>query len=649
MSGRTFRTASFVLAFAGLPLYPAFIGLTRAPVPGLSVVPHAAAVALFVLAVVLAIAWSALLLASPPKPMPTVAALAALPAAAIVAALLGFDPRAGVVFIAILLFGVVWHAAILRFVEDAGAIRAVLAAFLISGALASLLAIVLVVTKTPAELYTIGHGRATGTFVLPGELAGYLIVYVPVAIGTARAPLGLRGIALGGALVACAAFVLTFSRAGWLGMAAAIAALILLRGRGQGMRAAAAIVGAALVAVALVFNSHHDPSENFTRISIWEAALRTIAAFPFSGVGPFAFASTYHLTRVPGGEPVALHAHSIVLTIAAETGLAGLAALAWVWWRFAAELAARLRTPSPLAGPALAIAAGLIGTWVQGIVDTVSIVIFGLWLPFMALALACAGPAAERAPVRAAARWPGRRAVVVVAATAAVLACAVVQLASSAIDGWAAAPYALPARLPESLGVRIDSAIERVAPLPSIERLLAEDALRRHDARDAARYAAKLPPGNERDDLEARIAAQNGSEGEAVASFLAAGDDRALQPIVARLAADGRVRDAYALESRVRDRLAGDETRPNALADSWWRLGRLAARMGDVREAARDDARAIALAPLNTKYLLDAGELALARNDAHDAAVMFGRALDADPADARAARLLRTARARLRS
>ncbi len=30
------------------------------------------------------------------------------------------------------------------------------------------------------------HGRATGTFVLPGELAAYLIVLLPIAYALAR-------------------------------------------------------------------------------------------------------------------------------------------------------------------------------------------------------------------------------------------------------------------------------------------------------------------------------------------------------------------------------------------------------------------------------------------------------------------------------
>ncbi len=395
VSGRTLRTASVAVAFAAIPLYPAFIGLTGATVPGLSVVPRPIALVLFGLAIALAAGWSALLLAAPPRPMPTLVPLAALPAVAILAALLGFNPLAGLAFIAILVFGVIWHASVVRFVDDAGAIRAAIAGFLAGGAVASLLAIAMVLARTPAELYTIGHGRATGTFVLPGELAGFLIVYVPVALATARAPLGLRALAWTGAVAGSLALVLTYSRAGWMGLAAALAAFILLRGEGRGVRYAAGVLGAATVAVALVFNSHHDPSENFTRLSIWQAALRTIEAFPFSGVGPFAFAGTYHLVRLPGGDPVALHAHSILLTVAAETGLAGIAALAWGWWSFASALRARLRTNAPLRGLALAIAAGLIGTWVQGIIDTVSVVIFGLWLPFMGLALVCAGPAPD--------------------------------------------------------------------------------------------------------------------------------------------------------------------------------------------------------------------------------------------------------------
>jgi tetratricopeptide (TPR) repeat protein/O-antigen ligase len=626
---------SLGLSFFLIPLYPAFITLTRAPVPGVSLLPAPLVVALFAFVALIAVYYTVLLLAAPRQPMPTLVPMAAFPAAALVAAVLGFDPLAGTVFIGILIGGVIWHAAILRFVRDRGVTTVVFGAYLLSGALASLAAIVMVLAKTPSGLYTIGHGRAIGTFVLPGEVAGYLILYVPVAFALARARLGLQSLAVCGMVIAGIAFVLTFSRAGWVGMAAAGGAFVLLQRRGRGARYAAAIMGTALVAVLLLFNAHHDPSENFTRLSIWAAALRTTALFPFSGVGPFEFAHVYPLLRIPGGEPAAYHAHSIVLTIAAETGLIGVAALLFGWWRFAAELRARLRFDSAYGGISVAIAAGLAGTWVQGLIDTISIVIFGLWLPFMALALACAETdARERSRPITKVRVLRRPGVAVAAATIVALLCAFVQTASSSVYASAASPLSLAAHLPPRVGAHMYEAIERVAPLPVVERLLAEEALRHGDLRAASEHAGRIPSGEIRSDIEARIAAAEGRTADAVRLFLAAGDDDALQPVVTSLQRTGRIREAYELESRIRDRLAAAGTRPNALADSWWRLGRLAVRLGNAEEAAQDYERAVALAPLNTKYLLDAGTISLARRAPGDAERLFTRAAAIDPADA---------------
>ena len=417
-------------------------------------------------------------------------------------------------------------------------------------------------------------------------------------------------------------------------MAAAAGAFVLLQRRGRGARYAAAIMGTALVVVLLLFNAHHDPSENFTRLSIWAAALRTTALFPFSGVGPFEFAHVYPFVRIPGGEPAAYHAHSIVLTIAAETGSIGIAALLFGWGRFAAELRARLRFESAYGGISVAIAAGLAGTWVQGLIDTISIVIFGLWLPFMALALACARTEARERSQPTNVRVFGRRRVAVVAATILALLCAFVQTASSTVYAFAASPVAVAAHLPPRLGTRMYDAIERLAPLPVVERVLSEDALRHGDLNAAAEHADRIPAGEIRSDIEARIAAAQGRSTDAVRLFLAAGDDEALQSIVTSLERAARISEAYELENRISERLAATGTRPNALADSWWRLGRLAIRLGNADDAAGDYERAIELAPLNTKYLLDAGTLALARRSSGVAERMFTRAIAIDPADA---------------
>jgi O-antigen ligase/tetratricopeptide (TPR) repeat protein len=630
-STRSLLAVSLGAAFFLVPLYPAFITLTGAAVPGVSLLPRVGALALVAIVASFVVLWIVLLLAAPRERTPTVLPVAAFAGAAVVAALLGFDPLAGALFVAILAGGVVWHATIVRFVRDPALLTAVLRAYLISGAAGSLAAIVMVLAKMPASLYTIGHGRAIGTFVLPGELAGYLIVYVPIAFALARDRLGLRYLAATGLVLAAIAFALTFSRAGWIGMATAIAAFVLLRRRRAGARYAVAIMGVAVIAVGLAFNAHHDPSENFTRLSIWDAALRMVARFPLSGVGPFDFAKIYPFVRVPGGEPLAYHAHSIVLTIAAETGLVGIAALFFGWWRFVLALRARLQLDTPYARIAVAIAAGLAGTWVQGLIDTVSVVIFGLWLPFMALALVCAGDEQrDRAVLFGRTRPVLRRRLAAAAAAVLALAFAFLQLASEAVYAQAASPYSLAAHLPPRFGTLAYEAMERVAPLPFVETVLADDSLRRGDFAAASEHAARLPDSPMRSDLQARIAAAQGRDAEAIALFLRAGDDEAVQPFIAAWSGQGRLREAYELERRLRDRLAAAGTRPNALAESWWRLGCLATQLGNEREGSADYARAIDLAPLNTKYLMDAASLA-APHDAAAVTALTARAREIDP------------------
>jgi O-antigen ligase len=175
-----------------------------------------------------------------------------------------------------------------------------------------------------------------------------------------------------------------------MGLAAAIAFFAYARGSVQ-RRFAPLILLGGLAAVLVVFNAHHNPAENYTRLSIFQSAVEIIRRFPLTGVGPFDFARIYPLVRLPDGDPQAFHAHSVLLTIFAETGIVGIAAVVFVWWRFVRALRDALHNAGQSRVTlALAIGAGLAGTWVQGLIDTVSVVIFGLWIPVMALALAAA-------------------------------------------------------------------------------------------------------------------------------------------------------------------------------------------------------------------------------------------------------------------
>jgi O-antigen ligase len=383
----------FALTYAAVPFFPPFITLTAVTVPGISLVPPQLALTLLGLMGIVAILTVVALLQPPRERPPTFLPILCWIGAAVLSAVLGFDPRGGLLFIGIFGLGIVWHLAILRFYRDRSVARAIYWSFLASGLVAAAAAIVMVVFQLPADQYTIGHGRAIGTFILPGELAGYLIVYLPIAYAVARATRSssLRVLAWSGFAVGGIAFAMTFSRTGWMGFAAAVAFYVFATRRRNQARYAFVPVLAGIAAVLVVFNAHHNPSENYTRLSIWQAAIEIIERFPLTGVGPFDFASAYALVRLPDGEATAFHAHSFLLTTFAEMGLIGVLAVLWAWWRFLAVLRDWLRNvPPEHARLALAVAAGLLGTWVQGLIDTVSVVIFGLWLPTMALALVLA-------------------------------------------------------------------------------------------------------------------------------------------------------------------------------------------------------------------------------------------------------------------
>jgi len=390
---RRLMPAGLAAIYAISPLFPSFIALTGVAFPGISIVPRPAALVvlggcMFLAVYAIAMLRRYRLRGSQPLLLP----LLAIFVAGLVAGFLGFDPRAGLLFTFVAGMGIVWHCSVMRFYRDEGAAPAIFWSYLVTGGVASLAAIAMLAARWPATQYALQHGRATGTFVLPGELAGYLIIFLPVAYVLAcRSRGALRATAWAALAVGLSALALTYSRAGWMGFAAAAAFLIAARTR-YGGRAAIATVVVGVVAVLLLFNAHHDPSEDYTRLSIWQAAGQIIDRFPLTGVGPFNFSRLYAAVRAPDADPTAFHAHSLYLTFFAEFGLVGVAAVIWTLWRFGAELRRRVRAaPEPAAALALGVTAGLVGVAVQGLIDTVSVVIFGMWIPTMGLALAAAG------------------------------------------------------------------------------------------------------------------------------------------------------------------------------------------------------------------------------------------------------------------
>jgi len=391
---RRFMPAALALIYAMVPLFPSFIALTSVAFPGITLVPRSAAIGVMAICGVLAVYAVAMLSRYRVRgSQPLLLPLLSVFGAGVLAGIFGFDPAAGLLFTFIGGLGIIWHCSIVRFYDDRGAATALLAAYLVSGALAALAAIAMLALRAPAAQYALQHGRATGTFVLPGELAGYFIVLIPIAYAVARvgSSAWLRGVGWSAAAFGVVALGLSYSRAGWMGFAAAVAFVVATRTR-HGARGAALVVVAGAIAVLLLFNAHHDPSEDYTRLSIWQAATQIIDRFPLTGVGPFNFSRLYAVVRAPDADATAFHAHSLYLTFFAEFGIVGVASVAWLMWRFSTELRRRLaHAPAARAFLALSVTAGLVGVAVQGLIDTVSVVIFGLWMPTLGLALGAAG------------------------------------------------------------------------------------------------------------------------------------------------------------------------------------------------------------------------------------------------------------------
>lgn len=387
------RLAVLAFGFAAFPLYPAFISLSAVSPPGVSLVPRSMAIVLLAAC----IAGAAVLGIDAVRdraPLPaTFWPVAVYIGGWFVAAVFGFDPATGLLFVADGLLVLVFHLSIARFYPDPRAAMTMVTAFLASGTLVSLLGIGMMLSRRPEMIYAVGHGRAIGTFVVPGEFAGYLLFLIPTAVGVAMVARHrwLRWLAGGAAVVGVAALAGTYSRAGWLGFAVGGAFFIFMQRRSAllGLLLTAALV-IGLVTIS-VYNGHHNPSEYFTRLSIWRTGIRTVQLFPVTGVGPGGFRLVYPALRPPDGEATAFHAHNYVLTSFAETGLVGLATLIALWWYFARAMREVMRRAEGARRTlGLAIVAGFVATWAQGTLDFIQVVILGCWIPFMALALGAA-------------------------------------------------------------------------------------------------------------------------------------------------------------------------------------------------------------------------------------------------------------------
>ncbi len=242
--------------------------------------------------------------------------------------------------------------------------------------------------------------RAYGTFEQPNPYAGFLGLALPLAAGWAwgvfmsqrwrhrAADRGLLIVLLASTAVLGLGLLMSWSRGGWLGAAAALAGMILFLPRRRWLGVALVIVLAVAVVgglqAGLVPNSIAGRLTDFAdyvtfrdargvditpenyavleRMAHWQAALSMADQSPWLGIGFGNYAAGYSDHALVNWPYPLGHAHNYYLNLMAETGLLGLVAYLGLWATvFWLTIRVVARSDYPLRGLAL----GLLGIWVH--------------------------------------------------------------------------------------------------------------------------------------------------------------------------------------------------------------------------------------------------------------------------------------------
>lgn len=275
--------------------------------------------------------------------------------------------------------------------ERDGARVALLRGLVVAALLVGLLALAQAVGMVAPEARFVtedGRLRVIGSLNHPNNLAGFIALMLPVAVGLA---IGRRSVVAGlGAVVLLAALALTYSKGGQLATLAGLVVLVALLPHGGwtvwmrtgGRRARLIAGGAAAVALATVAGAWFSPLgtrlrlfielwptlREFRRWDTYASALAILRDRPLLGCGPGAFGIAFPRYKpIDGHHELYAHAHSWFLHQAAETGLPGLllllAALVLAWRALRRQLGTADR---PIAA---GLAGGLAGFCAAGLLD----------------------------------------------------------------------------------------------------------------------------------------------------------------------------------------------------------------------------------------------------------------------------------------
>lgn len=262
-------------------------------------------------------------------------------------------------------------------------VQNLLLALAVTGGVGGVMAIVDPQSLTGAVFAANDVTRATGGLGSPNILGMLLGVTIPVQlVFILRAPkLWMRTVALGCFSLAMAGMALSVSRGAFIGLAAALLVLAFW----APFRRAAVFVVPLLLVLSIVGHNPASPiggkvvsrlsearvtGSSNPRLILWRAAPRMIEDRPVFGMGAFEYGRYASSYGILASEGQLGHAHSLILTVAIESGLVGAGSLLAIFAALALGLGRVIRRASGFEQAlAFGLAASFLGFFVNGVLD----------------------------------------------------------------------------------------------------------------------------------------------------------------------------------------------------------------------------------------------------------------------------------------
>ena len=185
-----------------------------------------------------------------------------------------------------------------------------------------------------------GYFRAVGFNGFYLTFAGFVmsVFLVSICIGSQSGKVKNRWSYILVALMSFLAAIGTFARSIWLSFAVAIPIFSFVKGKRTGGMVTAAFLIVAVVCMIFVpairdrAYSSIVPSENQTRLNLWQTSINISKDSPLIGIGEDNFDYYFDRYKVEGYYDVTVHPHNDYLTILVSSGIPGLIAFLSIWF-----------------------------------------------------------------------------------------------------------------------------------------------------------------------------------------------------------------------------------------------------------------------------------------------------------------------------